>query len=596
LGFRNLGITESQKLRTTNQRKEEEKQKQMVSVKDLPVEIILLILSCLLSSRTFSNEVKKWFSDERFHCMDDFAEQETKWSWRNFLSMANSTETKVMRKSAMLWDLNHLKSNDFLNDQSFRVYLTSRMIDQARQVSCRLYQLRTGSKPMIEHICDVWFVGTLHISEYTGIAFPCCPYLHTLSFYECENLVSIGDCENLKGLKIINCKHLEEVGKMDSLVSVCIRTYPRQNTTLFNHFPLEQLEELCCEGCRLEILTLVLPRLITMRSLTFTVNPDLDKNAVASFSNNSLLRKLVLHGFKTVFLTGLTELAVLDTDFADVVIGKETIFPQLMSLSASGQILNREDFRSFPKLKCLSMVDTFENYNVTTVSPQLHSLTRIPAFSYSVKDLHRCLSLFDLCFPDPIMINPQAKSVEINFPTNEIMGVVDAPVLHQLKLQNYFSTSLSVFVNIEKLYLFDCPMVDDIHCLHRVRYLWIRNCVGIQDFSCLGSQTFLVIDNGENLLDEQMNNFGNIACLRLMNCHNIKKLLLENHRHVWLSCCSSLQEIQFLGRDFLKVDILSCCFLRRCIISGRIYYLFVGKHCSAKLQGIENCTYFFNAK
>jgi hypothetical protein len=528
--------------------------------------------------------------------MDDFAEQENKWSWRNFLSVSNNPESKVMRKSAMLWDLNHLKSNDFLNDQPFRVYLTSQMIDQTQQLSCRLYQLRTRSEPKIEHICDVWFVGTLHISEYTGVSFPSCPYLHTLSFCDCENLESIGDCENLKCLKIINCALLEDVGKMHSLVSVCIRTYPRQNIALFNHFPLEQLEELCCEGCRLETLTSVLPRLINLRSLTFIINPDLDKNAVARFRNNSLLRKVVLHGFKTVFLAGLTELEILDTDFADVVIGKETIFPQLKSLSATGRILNREDIRSFPKLKRLSIVDTFENYNVTTVNPQLHSLTRIPVFSYSVKDLHLCFSLFDLCFPDPILINPQAKSVELNFPTNEIIGVVDAPVLHQLKLQNYFSISLSVFANIEKLHLFDCPMVDDIHCLHRVRYLWIRNCVGIQDFSCLGSQDFLAIDNGENLLDEQMNHFGNIACLRLTNCHNIKKLLLENHRYVWLSGCSSLREIQFLGRDFLKVEVLSCCFLRDCIVTGRIYYLFVGKYYATKFQGIENCSYFFEAK
>jgi hypothetical protein len=338
---------------------------------------------------------------------------------------------------------------------------------------------------------------------------PSCPYLHTLTFYDCELLAVLGDYENLKCLKIIKCKNLVEVGKMNSLTSLYLRSDPLQKNTFINHFPLEQIEELCCSGCRNQTLTVALLRVSTLRSLAFKINPELDKDAVASFPFNLLLRKLVLHGFKSVILDGLTHLEVLDADKAVAFLGKERIFPRLKSLAAAGKILNREDFRCFPKLKSLSIVDTYEGYldEVTTVNPQLPSLTRIPEFSYTVKDIHRCLSLCSLVFPDPIVLNPQAKSVEINFPTNTFARVIDVSTFHQLKLGNYFSSDISIFANIEKLYLFDCPMVCHIRCLRRVGYLWIRNCAGIQDFSSLGSQDFLAIENSSNLMDEQMNHW-----------------------------------------------------------------------------------------
>jgi hypothetical protein len=99
----------------------------------------------------------------------------------------------------------------------------------------------------------------------------------------------------------------------------------------------------------------------------------------------------------------------------------------------------------------------------------------------------------------------------------------------------------------------------------------IATCSEIEDFSCLGSQHYLELEELNQLKTENISRFGNIPFLKVSKCGNIVKVdQLNRNKFLYFVECSRLQTVELQGDQYLNVSFESCPELRQLTITGKV--------------------------
>jgi hypothetical protein len=140
------------------------------------------------------------------------------------------------------------------------------------------------------------------------------------------------------------------------------------------------------------------------------------------------------------------------------------------------------------------------------------------------------------------------------------------------------SPDISIFRNAQKVYLFGCFSISDISALQNVPYLCIIYCNGIKDYSCLVSQQYLEIGATDKLLDEHVDCFGKVRCLKIDNCSRITRInRLTHNRFLEIGNCKALFHVVLNRVDYFNVKLTRCPELMIVSITGWVYSLVI--HC-----------------
>jgi hypothetical protein len=549
-------------------------------MRELPLEIIFLIRNFLLP--IFEYEV---FGRGESDSMKKFLLQESFWSWRNFLSVRNDTHWKSIRKTTRIWTLNRFESGKYLKDALFRNYIHENM-SNSEQLYCRLWN---GARPIksyplfhekLNEILDIGMLGSLYLREYSGTALPSCVSLRVLYIQYCR-LNKLGSYPKLQVLNLLFCEDIESIGEMSQLSSL---SFTYTDAQILPSFPLEQLEELSLDSSH-EFVLDNLSRFRRLQSLNLRPHRRAISTPVHFFIPS--LTSLVLRFFHVVDITGLNRLTTLEVPTADTVIGKELIYPQLVSLSGGNETFIKEatDILSSGNNKLKRFSSLF--FEADKLAPWFPSLSNVPdvSLTYSqLKEIPRTKLSFH--------VGEKMKSLVIGFQHSQITGLSPARrTFRSLSVSMYTGSDLSNYGNIQQLTLLLCREVRDIQSIRNVPYLKICNCDRIRDFSYLGSQRYLEIMYSHSLSEETISEkFGNILSLRISACYGIRKIVqnsLAQTRRLEVLHCHGLEEVSLAGSDYNVVNIkeeYQGNGLQHISITGKVYML----HIPARFQDTIN--------
>jgi hypothetical protein len=155
---------------------------------------------------------------------------------------------------------------------------------------------------------------------------------------------------------------------------------------------------------------------------------------------------------------------------------------------------------------------------------------------------------------------------------------------------NDFFEDILMFANTQKVCIWGCRSVTHIEALGNVPYLLIGMCFNIRDYSCLGAQHYLEIAHTSYLVDEQLQNFGNVRCLIITNCSRIMRIdQLTHNLYITIMDCDLLREVAFYGSHYIRVKLVGCTKLTSVAVHGRIYSLHTDNR--RVVCTLENCTH-----
>ena len=118
-----------------------------------------------------------------------------------------------------------------------------------------------------------------------------------------------------------------------------------------------------------------------------------------------------------------------------------------------------------------------------------------------------------------------------------------------------------------------CPWVKDITPLANVPYLRLSECRNIQDFSCLGQQRFLALENLRQLKDSDLYYLSNVYWLIIHWCDQISDIsMLTNNCILDIYGLPLLKNPTLFGMDYHCVDF-QCSDLEEVIVKGQIHHL-----------------------
>jgi hypothetical protein len=536
-------------------------------VLDLPLEIILLVRNFLI--HIFEYEVVE---RGELDSIEKYVIQEGFWSWRNFLSVRNDANWNLIRKRARLWNLNRFESEKYLKDALFRNYIHENMLN-SEQLHCKL-AARTRPvefSPLLKETLNIGMLGSLYLTVYFEAELPSCSSLRVITLQQCSQLKKLGNYPKLQTLNLLFCGCIDSVGEMSQLSSI---SFHHTNTRILPSFPLEQLEELALDGSH-ELVLSLLSRFHRLQSLRIGIIFPI--STPVHFLIPSLT-SLVLHGFDVIDITGLHQLKALDVAMAGTVIGKEMIYPQLISLTGSNEVFLKE-----------ALIAT------TSTSTSGNKLKRFSSLFFPVDKLADCLPLlsnvsevslqFTGFYNDPptdvtFHVGQNMNSLVIGFHHSLITGLSpETRTFRKLTVAYFTGMDLTTYQNIQQLTLWECSEIQDIQSIRNVPYLSIRNCRGIQDFSCLGAQRYLEIDSSDSLSDETISEkFGDILSLNLSYCNSIRKFVqdsLAQTRRLQVIYCQALEEVSLAGTHYSTVSIKECenDLLTKVSITGKVYLL-----------------------
>jgi hypothetical protein len=292
------------------------------------------------------------------------------------------------------------------------------------------------------------------------------------------------------------------------------------------------------------------------------------------------LRSLSLSNYNVVNLSGLNQLTTLTVRSVRTLLGKEEIFPRLKTLNGDKYFVH-EGVRDYLQLNELVVSDP----SVPLTVDQLNQCLQFP----SVRICGKC-SLTN----EDLILGEKLKSLELAIGGSvPFGGVSPGRYFDEIKLHHHSSLQdTSMFSHDQKVYLWNCFSILDIHSLRNVPYLVIIGCHGIEDYSCLGAQHYLEIGNTYNLLDEHVCNFGQVRYLKISDASGITRTdRLTHNRFIEIIGCQSLCTAVFYGIDYIKVIFVGCFELGSVSIHGRIYLLYVHACSALSRQSIKNCTY-----
>jgi hypothetical protein len=422
--------------------------------------------------------------------MELYLFQELKRSWRNFLSVSGACDWQNLRKRLFIFSLNYCESDRFFRDVEFSYNLKDRTINTAEQIQCHL---RCPSQTdLTSKFMSFINLGFLQLQNFCGEEIPSAPKLHTLILNRCKKVTTLGIYENLKCLEISLSPQDSSLVVVKSVGSLPVLTelyldfgYRRKIEALFQSFPLENLELLFFGGFAREI-TRFFPRLQKLKVLNLI--GGCCERTLAKLTMN--LERLTFRGGdrQELDLTGLHRLQYLDIGHTfQLNAERGKIYSQLKSLAGLAEAFRYVDLSVFPNVKSLRFLNCNPNKlklndgSFNTISDLvLHAArwSRLTHFIVSEKLKALDLSVNDV---DDILLPSTSSSQDRHFHAVSLLGC------HSLH-------TISMFQNVYKFHLDNCPLVRDIHSLQRIPYLTIGNCDGIEDFSCLGSyQQYLEI-------------------------------------------------------------------------------------------------------
>jgi hypothetical protein len=529
----------------------------------LPTEVVLEVRTFL-----FPNELQ--FSRQLYH-YDDFILKENCWSWRNFLSVSNRPEWRLTRHDAMIWSLNKYQIKKYMEDDSFRSLINLRSAT-TQKLQLVLPDFRCYSFTHLKTSLDTSCIGFISISSYELAEFPSCKSVHTLILQSFnQKLTSLGSYENLKILELSGGLVLSSIGMMQKLLFLCLDGIGSSCL-----FPLEQLisfQLLSDNGKFVHIQH----RFLLLEHLRLNIGSSFALSTHCSALNK--LKSLSLSNYQTVNLSGLQKLTILSVHLVTNLLGMDELLPQLIKVQGDISFLN------CPQLKLFVDHYTPSDLSVT----QLHKCLQLPVVR---------MSLFNGSVQLPesnVIIGEKLKDLQISgVHVRSFESVLPGRYFNEIMIcDNQALTDVSVFVNAQKVFLWDCPSISDISPLRTVPYLVIGSCSKIEDYSCLGSQQYLEIVQSDSLLDEHLQQFGKIRCLKIGSCSRITRIdKLTYNRFIKISNCSSLQEVVLVGFDYAEVRLSGCTNLTSVSILGWVDSLNINA-CSPKMtkQSIKNYTY-----
>jgi hypothetical protein len=550
---------------------------------NLPIDLYILIRSYLFSHLILT--------EGNYDSIEKFVLRESQRSWRNFLSISNHYDWKIVRKATMVWSLNNLESDKYLKEDSFRVYLDDRMDDPLLQLQCQLNESAFPAFSLDSALCRDFSNHFVYLSQLSSLSlsgctfkeFPSCESLQKLHLTNCKSVKNIGTYPKLLFLFISKCDKLISLGTMKNLTH--LRLNSAAASLIIPLFPLENLVHLSVFDATKTFLDCI-PRFLqkksdntivcNLRELSL-INNEVSSTMVLPALPFQSLEKLSLACFHSIELNGLSQLKELCLE--DVpepgILGKEEIFPQLKVFSYIAGKADHSFLSFLPNMDLLQerTVDlslSFSNDSPVDFSPILQEQKELKSFCLSVPE----------CY--------------LSFHSQE-EGNDEQRIFHRLSLKLSVTEDLTNFPvhNIQILELIRCKNISSISPVKEIPYLRLTDLPNVKEFSCLGEhQKCLIIDYCPGLRDKDFRNFGKVFSLSVHGCENISVIQhLQEVRYLDIWGCCFLEKVDLEGMEYLFVEISSCSLLKQVNVEGRLYSLKIG-NCHPRVKNKQFCQYF----
>jgi hypothetical protein len=537
----------------------------------LPTEVVLEIRNFLYPK---DHKFRKWLID-----YNEFIPKENCWSWRNFLSVSNREEWRAVRRDAMIWSLNKHETKKYMEDAEFRAIINLRVDGTKQKIQLVIPDFSSCySFTQLKTSIDTDCIGVISITRYQFSEFPSCRCVQTLTLKCVANLKKLGSYANLEVLELFGSSTLESIGKMEKLV--CLSLDDIGSSCLF---PLEQLISFQSLYDDKSFVT-VQHRFLALQNLQLQ-NSHLNDGNSFPFASHGLglkrLKSLSLRKYKNPNISGLENLTSLSIESVHTLLGKEEILPTLTKLKGNSYFL-KDGLEYFPQLNEFHDENAPNNLTID----QLNQCLQLPIMRIGISN-------GPLRFPkSDLILGEQLRTFQISgLHCRSFQGINRGRYFDEVRLcGNGSLMDVSMFRNTRKVCIWGCSSITRIVALRNVPYLLIGMCDNIRDYSCLGSQHYLEVGYTSHLLDEHLNNFGKVRCLKIANCSRITRVdQLAHNLFINISDCDSLSEAAFYGFDYIAVKVTGCTKLTSVSVHGRIYSF----HSNARRAAwnLENCTH-----
>jgi hypothetical protein len=524
-------------------------------ISELPVEIFTLIRKNLFSRSA---------AEDPFGFIEDIKllnEVECRRNWRNFLSVSKKSAWSEIRKQCMIWCLHGYQSEKYLRDANFKIYLTARMRDPSSQLCLTISDTEL-------------LLSSNHFTQIFDIEM-----LHTLTLVHCFVLSNLGNMNSLKILNISDCENLVCVGEMKRLIHLRLKT---DRNDLLQRFPLEKLRTLHVEGVRSFILefTQNMSRFFNLLELSLHRHGynEMDLPIIRLPS----LVSLKLIGFHSFDLSGLINLKVLN--YGDT--PPENIKDQQNIICRLEKVYGCRDL-------CFNSSLHFPNLKLLECCP-LENLNNWEKIS-NIRELYvhdtRGLTEKTLTF------GANVRSLKIYLPHVGSINFLKFDKICKLCITcNYLTNNdLSLFSYINHLELVSLLNITDISSIKNVPVLGFCNCYSIENFSCLGSQRVLYVNNC-TIFEKDIEELSRIPNLIIFSCVTLRKVThLHSSNYLHISNCHNLTDISLRGSHYQNVRINWCSKLKTVNITRRVYF-FSLFNCSSITSLVSDlkrhCDYF----
>jgi hypothetical protein len=142
-----------------------------------------------------------------------------------------------------------------------------------------------------------------------------------------------------------------------------------------------------------------------------------------------------------------------------------------------------------------------------------------------------------------------------------------------VKLQSCNLSVASSFSKVRILVLSNCSSITDLSPFKDIPYLELIRLSEVNDFSCLGNQRYLKIEDCQGLSDQAVRGLGNVYRLYISHCHVITEVrnLHGKIEFLTLRFCLGLKSVELSEKDYIYVRIFDRINLDNFSILGSVY-------------------------
>jgi hypothetical protein len=417
--------------------------------------------------------------------VEDFNKDDSRRSWRTFLSVSKTRTWQLVRKHTMIWSLNCVNSEKYITDEIYKSYLQERMNLPHKQLQLQFSNVfrRNSSIPNILSISELSTLKLLH-----------------------EDIIHLADLKTVQSLTLGTCDKLDLIGNLQALNCLSIHNVKRE---LLSMFPLERLEK----AALMNSISLVefgadLHRFHSLRYLYMTCDLHVHHEDLPSLECLNLLEFLVVKGYKSFDLSGLMNLKSLEYSWPAVpetITGKEQIFPRLRRLTCLHDPYFNSNF-NFPNLKSL-------NFNILRSLTNWNAINNIQ--NLFLRDINMSVENFT--------VGENVKNLTLLLSRLNSIEFLNPKGIYQLVIccKTFTEQQLALFSHLQSLEITCLHNIRNISAVKDVPILSIASCHYIENFSCLGSQSYLTIYNCYSLTDKDVENYGAVLYLSINFCEQL---------------------------------------------------------------------------